>query len=40
VVPFPANPTGWHRPRPAGNVLFVDGHGEFYSAAAATNLVW
>ena len=24
VVVFPANPTGWHKQSPAGNVLLVD----------------
>ncbi|HWY77048.1 MAG TPA: prepilin-type N-terminal cleavage/methylation domain-containing protein [Verrucomicrobiae bacterium] len=40
VVTFPNNPTGWHRQNPSGNVLFVDGHGEFHTALTVTNLVW
>ena len=40
VVVFPKNPTGWHRPTPAGNVLLVDGHVEFHNSQAVTNLVW
>ncbi len=40
VVVFPANPTGWHRQSPAGQVLLVDGHTEFHTAQAVTNLIW
>lgn len=40
IIAFPANPKGWHRPQPAGNVMLVDGHDEFFTALAATNLVW
>ncbi|HVV73049.1 MAG TPA: prepilin-type N-terminal cleavage/methylation domain-containing protein [Verrucomicrobiae bacterium] len=40
VLVFPANPNGWHRPKPAGNVLCVDGHAEFHTALSVTNLVW
>ena len=40
VVVFPANPTGWHRESPAGNVLLVDCHVEFHTARSVTNLLW
>lgn len=40
VLAFPSNPTGWHKPTPAGNVLLVDGHAGFYTAQNVTNLVW
>jgi prepilin-type N-terminal cleavage/methylation domain-containing protein len=40
VVVFPANPTGWHRRVPAGNVLLVDSHAEFHTAQSVVNLVW
>lgn len=40
VVVFPANPAGWHKQSPAGNVLLVDAHVEFCTARNATNLVW
>lgn len=31
---------GWHRLDPAGNILFVDAHAEFKTAAQAQILVW
>ena len=40
VLMFPTNPTGWHRQRPAGNVMLVDGHAEFHTAQSVTNLLW
>ncbi|MDB6109724.1 MAG: hypothetical protein JWR69_1474 [Pedosphaera sp.] len=40
VVAFPANPSGWHKQSPAGNVLLVDGHAEFHTARSVTNLIW
>jgi prepilin-type N-terminal cleavage/methylation domain-containing protein len=40
VLVFPQNPTGWHRQRPAGNVLLVDGHLEPHTAQTVTNLYW
>jgi len=40
VLAFPSNPTGWHKPKPAGNVLLVDGHAGFYTAQTVTNLTW
>jgi len=40
VPAFPTNPTGWHKPKPAGNALLVDGHAGFYTAQTVTNLTW
>jgi len=40
VLVYPTNPTGWHKPRPAGNVIFVDAHVEFQTAITVTNLIW
>ncbi len=40
ILPFPADPKGWHRAKPAGNILFADNHVGFYAATAATNLIW
>jgi len=40
VVVYPANPTGWHRRTPAGNVLLVDSHAEFQTTHSVTNLMW
>ena len=40
ILPFPSDVKGWHRPQPAGNVLFADAHVAFYSATAVTNLIW
>jgi len=40
VLVFPDNPTGWHREKPAGQMLLVDGHAEFHTAHSATNMVW
>ena len=40
VLVYPNNPTGWHKPTPAGNVLLVDGHAGFYTARSVTNLIW
>ncbi len=41
VLPYPGNPTGWHRQRPpAGNVALVDGHVEAHTTSTVTNLIW
>jgi prepilin-type N-terminal cleavage/methylation domain-containing protein len=40
IIPYPADPKGWHRTTPAGNILFADSHAGFYQATAATNLIW
>jgi len=40
VLVFPSNPKGWHKTKPAGYVMLVDGHTEAQSALTVTNLVW
>ena len=40
VLVFPSNPKGWHKPKPAGYVMLVDGHTEAQSALTVTNLLW
>jgi prepilin-type N-terminal cleavage/methylation domain-containing protein len=40
VLVFSDNPSGWHKERPAGNVLLVDSHVEAHTAPSAANLVW
>jgi prepilin-type N-terminal cleavage/methylation domain-containing protein len=40
VVVLPTNPTGWHKTRPAGYVICVDGHTEFHTSQTVTNLIW
>jgi len=40
VLTHTANQRGWHSDKPAGNVLLADGHGEFRTALAVTNLIW
>jgi type II secretory pathway pseudopilin PulG len=40
IIVFPGDPKGWHRLRPAGNLVTMDGHVEFVTAITATNLVW
>jgi len=40
IVPYPADSKGWHRPQPAGNILFADNHVSFYQASVAATLVW
>jgi len=41
VLAFPTNPTGWHKPTPAGNAMLADCHVEFVTAQAATNtIIW
>jgi prepilin-type N-terminal cleavage/methylation domain-containing protein len=40
VLVYPSNPTGWHQPRPAGNVLLVDAHVEMHTFRSVTNLIW
>jgi len=41
VLSYPTTETkGWHRPAPAGNILFADNHVAFYRATAVTNLNW
>jgi prepilin-type N-terminal cleavage/methylation domain-containing protein len=40
ILAYPADVKGWHRVKPAGNILFADSHAGFYQATAATNLIW
>jgi prepilin-type N-terminal cleavage/methylation domain-containing protein/prepilin-type processing-associated H-X9-DG protein len=40
ILVYPNDLRGWHRSRPAGNILFADNHVGFYKATAATNLNW
>lgn len=40
VLAFPANPTGWHKPTPAGNMMLADCHVDFFTAQTVTNLIW
>jgi prepilin-type N-terminal cleavage/methylation domain-containing protein len=40
VLVFPGNPKGWHKEKPAGFVMLVDGHTEPQSALTVTNLLW
>lgn len=37
---YPNDVKGWHREKPAANIMFADSHVAFYTATAATNLVW
>jgi prepilin-type N-terminal cleavage/methylation domain-containing protein len=40
VFTEPGDSKGWHRPGPAGYILFVDAHGEFKTAGQTYELVW
>jgi prepilin-type N-terminal cleavage/methylation domain-containing protein/prepilin-type processing-associated H-X9-DG protein len=40
IFAYPSDVKGWHRSKPAGNILFADNHVGFYQATTATNLVW
>ena len=40
IVAFPGETKGWHKPQPAGNLVMVDGHAQFFTALTATNMVW
>jgi prepilin-type N-terminal cleavage/methylation domain-containing protein len=40
VLMFPDNPKGWHKTKPAGYVMLMDGHTEPQSALTVTNLLW
>jgi prepilin-type N-terminal cleavage/methylation domain-containing protein/prepilin-type processing-associated H-X9-DG protein len=41
VLSYPTTETkGWHRTKPAGNILFADNHVSFYRATDVTNLNW
>ena len=40
IFSYPGDVKGWHRPKPAGNILFADNHVQFFQGTAVTNLVW
>lgn len=40
ILVYPNDSRGWHRRKPAGNILFADNHVGFYQGTAATNLNW
>ena len=40
ILVYPNDSRGWHRGKPAGNILFADNHVGFYTGTAATNLNW
>jgi len=40
VFSEPGDARGWHRPRPAGYILFVDTHAEFKTVLQTFNLIW
>ena len=40
IVTLPAEPYGWHGPKPAGNVAAMDGHIEPHTAINVTNMFW
>jgi len=40
IFSYPNDVKGWHRQKPAGNILFADSHGEFSDAKKAAGLVW
>ena len=40
ILAYPTDSKGWHRGKPAGNILFADSHAGFYQGLAVTNLIW
>jgi prepilin-type N-terminal cleavage/methylation domain-containing protein len=40
ILALPSDPSGWHRPKPAGNVAAMDGHVESQTAVTVTNMIW
>ncbi|MDB6029615.1 MAG: hypothetical protein JWM68_5838 [Verrucomicrobiales bacterium] len=40
ILPLTSEPIGWHRERPAGNIILADGHGEFQTTQNALALIW
>lgn len=40
IFSYPNDTKGWHRDKPAGNILFADNHAAFFQATQITNLVW
>lgn len=40
IMMYPTDVKGWHRQKPAGNIMFADYHVAFYSATTVSNLMW
>ena len=40
ILASPSEPYGWHRTKPAGNVMAMDGHLEPQTALSVTNMIW
>jgi prepilin-type N-terminal cleavage/methylation domain-containing protein len=40
IMMYPNDVKGWHRQKPAGNIMFADYHVAFYPATTVSNLVW
>ena len=40
ILALPAEPYGWHKLKPAGNVAAMDGHIEARTAVTVTNMIW
>ena len=40
ILALSGEPYGWHRTKPAGNVIAMDGHIESQTALSVTNMVW
>ena len=40
ILALPGEPYGWHRTKPAGNVVAMDGHTESHTALSVTNMIW
>ena len=40
IMMYPNDVKGWHRQKPAGNIMFADYHVAFYSATTVSNLMW
>jgi prepilin-type N-terminal cleavage/methylation domain-containing protein len=37
ILALPGEPFGWHKDKPAGNIILADGHGDFRTALSVTN---
>jgi prepilin-type N-terminal cleavage/methylation domain-containing protein len=40
ILPFPNELYGWHKDKPAGNIILADGHADFRTALTVTNYIW
>jgi hypothetical protein len=40
ILVLPAEPRGWHRSKPAGNVVAVDGNIKSFTAVSVRSLIW